>query len=116
MVPNSDQVNEEPKQPDEVTRKLVVVPVAEEFEPDGDRSPSKVDRDGKTDNLESTAPKSPEVVRKLVVPESVAVEVTSDDDRSPGKTERTAIVPEATDAKPAEKVRKPILPDDSLKS
>lgn len=116
MVPNPDQVNEEPKQPSEVTRKLVVVPVVEESEPEGDRSPSKVDRDGQTDNLESTAPKTPEVVRKLVVPESVAVEATSDDDRSPGKTERTAIVPEATDAELAEKVRKLIVPDDSSKS
>ena len=116
MVSTPDQSNEEPKQPGEVTRKLVVASVVAESDPD-DRSssPSKVDRDG-NDDLQAAAPESPEVVRDLVKPESIAATATSDDDRSPGKEDRTGIVSEATDAKPVENVRNLIVPDDLPKS
>ena len=117
MVPTPDQPTEEPQQPDEATRNSVPTSAGAQSNSNSQpSSPSKVDRTGDIDNLESSAPKSPEVVRELVKPESIAAAATSDDDRSPGKTDRTGAVPEATDVKPAEKVRKPIMPDDLSKS
>jgi hypothetical protein len=80
---------QKPDEKTEVVRKLVVPPKSQGVPDDGDRSPSKTERDAITAAPSATeAAMSDEVavVRKLVVPQPPTA--PDDGDRSPSKTER----------------------------
>ena len=114
-------MSEETKEPDaptEVVRQLVVPPESQVKAEDGDRSPSKTERDLTTEIMAEAveaAPGEVTVVRALVVPESASA--SEDGDRSPSKTERdldgAAIA--KTKAEPTqatETVRKLVIPEE----
>ncbi|MEA5451784.1 hypothetical protein VB780_24620 [Leptolyngbya sp. CCNP1308] len=70
----------------EVVRELVVPSAQQSGEEDGDRSPTKTERDILSDP-EPEAGQQPDAIRDLVKP-SADEGATSDDDRSPGRTEK----------------------------
>ncbi len=85
-------MSEKAKQPaenTEVVRKLVVPPEPQVESEQGDRSPTKTERDLTTEALpevDAATIGEVEVVRKLVVPEQQSD--SEEGDRSPTKTER----------------------------
>ncbi|MCY7323546.1 MAG: hypothetical protein LH660_17510 [Phormidesmis sp. CAN_BIN36] len=87
-------MSEDTKQPTdnaEVVRKLIVPPTSLVKIEDGDRSPTKTERDLTTEviaKLDRTPIEEGEVVRRLVVPTQPSESGDEDGDRSPTKTER----------------------------
>ena len=108
----------EPTEPTKVVRKLVVPPEPQIKAKDGDRSPTKTERD-LTAEVPAEAGAAPPgdvaVVRDLVGQESAST--SEEGDRSPTKTERD-LVGEATvktnqeTTQTTKTVRKPVAPEE----
>ena len=114
-------MSEKAKQPaenPEVVRKLVVPAEAQLEHQDGDRSPTKVERDLTAEVLaeaEATTPDEVEAIRKLVVSEPESE--SEDGDRSPTKVERDLDVEaiaktEKATPQATETVRKLVVPEE----